>query len=294
MPFWTDDCITGLISETKTENVSAIPILGKLPVIGPIFQSTENTASRSETIIILTPYIVDGEDDYNFTNQDEFERMHWCKADVAEAYGDTDYAGAPYMEQPVAIYYPDNDPRGENPRYNSSREPVQQQFPGRYDQRPAANENFSNAGQEMGARNSGDRNSMPLQDQPPYPANNQGIPRNPGDPNWNDIRNPSGVTSPGGSTSRNEGFSDPQFESARRDLPRRPYSYDNWDRSAADGQRQSVQNGPQSYVANQSQPMGNGRRQASYQSNQLPRQFSNEGGRNFTLHPQRNNQNVYR
>ena len=54
--------ITGLIRESKSENISSVPILGKLPVIGPIFQNTTNSASRSETLIILTPYIVDGDD----------------------------------------------------------------------------------------------------------------------------------------------------------------------------------------------------------------------------------------
>ena len=109
--------LSGLIQESKETSITSVPILGDLPVIGPIFQSVENTADRQEILIILTPYVVDGEDDLSALNQDDYDRMHWCRADVAEIYGNTSYTGLPYRENYPQIFYPDVDPRGENPEF---------------------------------------------------------------------------------------------------------------------------------------------------------------------------------
>ena len=153
--------ITGLISEEKREGVNSVPILGKLPVVGPLFQRTENSAARNETLIILTPYIVDGDDDLNFVNEDEFERMHWCREDVDEIYGSTEYSGMPYRERTPVIIYPDDDPRGSNPT-NVDRQPVQQQFPGRFDD-PNANYREPDPSFE----NPNQRNTLPMPDSDP-------------------------------------------------------------------------------------------------------------------------------
>ena len=110
--------ISGLFQEEKSQVITSVPFLGDLPVIGPLFQSVENQADRSELLIILTPYIVDGEDDLAALNKDDFDRMHWCKTDVAELYGTTSYTGAPYREQARKVYYPDSDPLGQNPVFS--------------------------------------------------------------------------------------------------------------------------------------------------------------------------------
>ena len=41
-----------------------------------------DVAARRELLIILTPYIVDSDDDIRMQNQDEIDRMHWCLADL--------------------------------------------------------------------------------------------------------------------------------------------------------------------------------------------------------------------
>ena len=109
--------LSGLIQESKGQTVNSVPFLGDLPVVGPIFQTVENTADRQEILIILTPYLVDGEDDLSALNDDDFDRMHWCKNDIAEAYGTTSYTGLPYRENYPKIFYPDEDPRGESPEF---------------------------------------------------------------------------------------------------------------------------------------------------------------------------------
>jgi hypothetical protein len=52
-------------------------------------------------------------------NNDEMDRMHWCLCDVAEVYGNTDYAGFEGQEDAVETYYPDMDPTGLQPQVSS-------------------------------------------------------------------------------------------------------------------------------------------------------------------------------
>jgi len=52
--------IAGLIKENKTKTVNKIPILGDLPLVGPVFQNISDDVRRTETIIFLTPRIVGG------------------------------------------------------------------------------------------------------------------------------------------------------------------------------------------------------------------------------------------
>ena len=51
--------IGGLFKE-KTEQVySQVPLLGDLPLIGPVFRQTHDTSTRTELVILITPHIID-------------------------------------------------------------------------------------------------------------------------------------------------------------------------------------------------------------------------------------------
>lgn len=50
--------IAGLISRTSETNVSKLPGLGDLPILGALFRSSSFQRSETELIIIVTPYIV--------------------------------------------------------------------------------------------------------------------------------------------------------------------------------------------------------------------------------------------
>lgn len=50
--------IGGLINETDIQNVSKVPLLGDLPVLGTLFRSTTTTKSRNEVVVMLTPNIM--------------------------------------------------------------------------------------------------------------------------------------------------------------------------------------------------------------------------------------------
>ncbi len=48
----------GLIRDSKTVSKSGIPILQHLPLLGPLFRDTTNTADRTELLILITPRVV--------------------------------------------------------------------------------------------------------------------------------------------------------------------------------------------------------------------------------------------
>lgn len=55
--------IGGMIQEAESKDVSKIPFLGDLPVVGMFFRSTSTTREKEEMVIMLTPnIIVDNED----------------------------------------------------------------------------------------------------------------------------------------------------------------------------------------------------------------------------------------
>jgi pilus assembly protein CpaC len=50
--------IAGLLQDTVTQNVSAVPFLGELPVLGALFRSDSFQRNESELVIIVTPFVV--------------------------------------------------------------------------------------------------------------------------------------------------------------------------------------------------------------------------------------------
>ncbi|MDJ0556494.1 MAG: AMIN domain-containing protein [Microcoleaceae cyanobacterium MO_207.B10] len=54
--------ISGIIQEQERTTVDKVPILGDLPIIGTLFRSSQNENIRAETIVLLTPQILDDGD----------------------------------------------------------------------------------------------------------------------------------------------------------------------------------------------------------------------------------------
>lgn len=50
--------IGGLIKETESEQISRIPVLGRLPLVGFLFRSTEKVKNRTELVIIVRPHVI--------------------------------------------------------------------------------------------------------------------------------------------------------------------------------------------------------------------------------------------
>lgn len=65
----------GLIRENKTEGESGVPWLYKLPVVGSLFGTTDNTSRRTELLVIITPRVMFNEDDLREVSREMRSRM---------------------------------------------------------------------------------------------------------------------------------------------------------------------------------------------------------------------------
>src|SRR5690606_16123815 len=54
----------GLMADRQSDNESKIPILGDIPLIGWLFKNWGDQDSKTNLILVLTPYIVRTEDDF--------------------------------------------------------------------------------------------------------------------------------------------------------------------------------------------------------------------------------------
>lgn len=102
----------GLISKTRGSATSQIPILGSLPIIGPAFRFDVETEQRRELMVVLTPRIINSNEDYEILKEVETSRMSWCLADVLNAHGDVGLSGGNGLWGPAksATMYPDMPP----------------------------------------------------------------------------------------------------------------------------------------------------------------------------------------
>jgi type IV pilus assembly protein PilQ len=50
--------IGGIYSTDEREDVTRVPLLGKIPVLGWLFRHAARRNSRSELVIFITPHIV--------------------------------------------------------------------------------------------------------------------------------------------------------------------------------------------------------------------------------------------
>jgi type IV pilus assembly protein PilQ len=71
--------LSGIIQDQDRSEVTKIPILGDLPLLGSLFRSTSRTKQRNEVIVMLTPRIIDDSDratyGYGYTPSADVQRM---------------------------------------------------------------------------------------------------------------------------------------------------------------------------------------------------------------------------
>lgn len=56
--------IAGMIKDTKSHSINKLPILGSIPLIGRLFSNESDEIQRTETIVFLTPRIIEGDEAY--------------------------------------------------------------------------------------------------------------------------------------------------------------------------------------------------------------------------------------
>lgn len=106
----------GLIQKTRGNISRRVPIVADIPLLGNLFKYDTETETRSELLLVMTPLIVDGEQDLNYVKETESRRMSWCLADVVEAHGDVGLSGGYGLWGPAVgnTIYPDIHPTVEN------------------------------------------------------------------------------------------------------------------------------------------------------------------------------------
>ena len=102
----------GLIQKQRTDISRRIPWLGDIPYLGRLFRFDSQSETRSELLIILTPRIVQTDEDYEVVKQVESSRMSYCLADILEMHGDVGLSGGHGFWGPARgpVIYPDMQP----------------------------------------------------------------------------------------------------------------------------------------------------------------------------------------
>jgi general secretion pathway protein D len=103
---------SGLISKTRTSVRRQIPVLGSIPWIGAAFRFDSETEERKELLVVLTPRIIQSDEDYEILKNVESSRMSWCLADVLNIHGDVGLSGGNGLWGPARgqMLYPDVNP----------------------------------------------------------------------------------------------------------------------------------------------------------------------------------------
>lgn len=71
--------LSGIIQETDRSEVTKVPILGDIPILGALFRSNINTNERRELIVMLTPQVLDDSDasvfGYSYTPSEDVQDL---------------------------------------------------------------------------------------------------------------------------------------------------------------------------------------------------------------------------
>jgi len=73
-PDATTVVIGGMMQKQQTSSISKVPILGDLPFVGSAFRHTVKNDTRTELLIFLTPYIIEGTSKMKELTADEVDR----------------------------------------------------------------------------------------------------------------------------------------------------------------------------------------------------------------------------
>ncbi|MEX2174382.1 MAG: secretin N-terminal domain-containing protein [Pirellulaceae bacterium] len=106
----------GLITKNQGETTRRVPYLGDIPVLGRLFRFDAVSDERRELLIILTPYILQNEEQNEWLNMRETERMSWCIADVVNIHGPVGVGGnEAFNMQASEVIFPDVEPSAPQP-----------------------------------------------------------------------------------------------------------------------------------------------------------------------------------
>jgi general secretion pathway protein D len=76
----------GLIEDTKVTSRGGIPLLSDIPLLGPLFGTTDNTAERTEIIVLLTPKAVRSQEESRTVTEEFRQRLKELETITPEQY----------------------------------------------------------------------------------------------------------------------------------------------------------------------------------------------------------------
>ena len=106
--------IGGILKESETKVKRKFPLLGDIPIIGAIFTSVDDTTTREELLVFITPTIVETlqDNDYNY-NIDYLERLQEIALPVDEQIENLENNQNDFLinrlKNPAADYTPDGE-----------------------------------------------------------------------------------------------------------------------------------------------------------------------------------------
>ena len=106
--------MAGLITSDKSMTLRRVPWLADIPIVGRLFEFEDSVDRRTELMIIMTPHIIESDEDYEWIKAMESERMSWCLADVVNLHGDVGLQGnnSLFCCENLPIIYPHSNPVG--------------------------------------------------------------------------------------------------------------------------------------------------------------------------------------
>ena len=115
--------IGGLIQKSRSNFSRRVPVLADIPLVGNMFKYDQEAETRTELLIVMTPVVVNGDQDIEYVKQVESGRMSWCLADVVEAHGNAGLNGGNGLWGPATAktIYPDMTPTVEREEVISDR-----------------------------------------------------------------------------------------------------------------------------------------------------------------------------
>lgn len=109
----------GLITKRTEELRRRVPYLADVPLLGHLFRYDLEEVRRAELLIILTPHVINSQEDMERVKMEEYARMSWCATDVCELHNHDSLLcgefGCPTYSDEIPVIYPDLDPRGTSP-----------------------------------------------------------------------------------------------------------------------------------------------------------------------------------
>ena len=71
--------IGGLIQDNRTKSLSGVPFLSSIPVLGHLFSSTDDSTTKTEIIVLLTPHVIKNQEEAGNVTSEYLNRLKTTK-----------------------------------------------------------------------------------------------------------------------------------------------------------------------------------------------------------------------